>query len=137
MLKNAFNWLKARLQERSTKQHFLTFVFLLASLGVIKPDTADKLTTIVETGQEIVHDGADSVAVTIDRGKDLFEEGKDLATDTRDTALYFWYKVLVLLGAGMSVVGMASKDAKAGVEYDHREEIMRQKAEAFNVDISL
>lgn len=137
MLKNAFKWIKDRFQERSTKQNLILLIGFLTAFGVIEPDTQERIVTGINEGQAIYHEGRDSVAATIDRGVDLYEEGKDLATDTRDTGLYFWFRIMALFGAGMALVGATSKDAKSGIEYDTREKLMKQKAEAFNVDISL
>ncbi len=135
MFQNALNWIKERLQERSTKTHIITLLGALTLFGVIPSETATKITTGINAGQEVFHEGRDSVATTIERGTELYEDGREFAEDTRDTALYFWTRLGGLFVVFSSLVGIASKDARQGREYDAREEMLKYKASVMGVDL--
>jgi hypothetical protein len=135
MLKNAINWIKDRLQERSTKLHFLTLLGALSLLGIIGPEVQQGAVDVVETGQELYQEGVDSSGAVIERGKELIETGRETVEYARDTGSHFWQQLTGLFTLLISLFGMGSKDAKQGVEYEHRERVLKERAEVMGVDL--
>jgi len=129
------NWIKDRLQERSTKLHFITLLGALSLLGVIGPDAQQGAIDAVETGQELYQEGLDSSVVIIDKGKELIETGKETVEYAKDTGIHFWQRLGGLIAIIMSLVGMGAKDAKQGLEYEAREEKLKYKASVMGVDL--
>lgn len=131
---NLWNWFLDRMRERKSKQMITLLLGTLVLIGVLPDGTDQAATDIIETGQDLYHEGADSLASTIETGRDLYEEGKGAVLRTVETGSYFWSQLLaILLAIGSFVGGLFTKDAKAGREYAERERSLIQALRGYGV----
>lgn len=121
---NIINWLIDRFKERSTKGALVTLLGVLSLVGIIKPETPDRVIEIVDEGQAIYHEGVDSVTSAIDLGTVLYEEGRGAVIYAKDTATHFWERLGAFLALFGGLFTIFSKDAKGGKEYEQREALL-------------
>lgn len=123
-MSNVLKWIRDRLSERSTKLYILQLVTVLSLIGVLRPDSPGKVEGAIEAGQEAYEEIADSTQSAINRGKNRIEDLREDVEYGRATGVKLWETLSGLFILITSLFGIGMKDAKAGKEYDHREELL-------------
>lgn len=131
---NLFKWIKDRFLERSSKLWISQVLGLLVLINVIPVETKTNIEGAIGHGQEVYEEVADSVASAIDLGKEKIEEGRQIAERAKDTGLRLRDILAGLWVVIISALGIGSKDAKKGVEYEARESLLAQALTTHGLD---